>query len=80
MDEYEFPTSERRKPTILLEEEQLSRLITRVANEAADAAFQRALSHTYAQIGRGVVNKALYLVGAVMVAAYSYFAGLKKGS
>jgi tetrahydromethanopterin S-methyltransferase subunit G len=43
--------------------------IERIAERAADKAVEKVMSHVYAGIGKSVVQKALILIGAFLVAA-----------
>lgn len=66
--EYQGP--ERRAATLPLTEEQLDA----IAERAAD----RALEKVYAQIGKSVVTKLLWLVGASALALAAYLKGIGK--
>lgn len=66
--EYQGP--ERRTATVSLTEEQL--------NEIAERAANRALEKVYANIGKSVVHKILWVLGAAALAILAYFKGLGK--
>ena len=63
---YEGP--ERRSP---LTDEQIELI--------AERAAEKALEKVYASVGKSIVNKILWLVGATALAAFAYFKGLKGG-
>jgi hypothetical protein len=44
----------------------------------AERAAERALEKVYSSIGKSVVNKVLWLVGAAALAAVAYFKGIGK--
>ena len=44
----------------------------------AERAAERALEKVYASVGKSVVHKILWLVGAAALAAFAYFKGLGK--
>ena len=44
----------------------------------AERAAERALEKVYASVGKSVVNKVLWLIGAAALAAVAYFKGLGK--
>lgn len=54
------------RPFALTEEQ-----INQIANKAAE----RALENVYAQVGKSVVTKFLWIVGLVAVGAFLYFSG-----
>lgn len=57
-------------------EERRALPITEAQAEAiAQRAAELALQHVYASIGKSVVQKFLYLLGAAAVAVYAYFQG-----
>lgn len=47
-------------------------LIEKIAEKAAAKAIEQMTSTIYKEIGRGVVNKALYLLGAGAVALWAF--------
>lgn len=57
------------KPVVLTEEQ---------LNDIAERAANRALEKVYADIGKSVVSKILWLVGSVALAAFAYFKGVGK--
>ena len=63
---YEGP--ERRAATGLTEEQ-----IELIAERAAE----KALEKVYAQVGKSVISKVLWLAGSAAIATYAYFKGLK---
>jgi hypothetical protein len=48
--------------------------IEAIAERAAEVALER----VYTQIGKSVVNKFLWVIGALALAAFAYFKGLGK--
>lgn len=58
------------KPETPLTHEQ----IEEIAQRAAEVALER----VYTQIGKSVVNKFLWVIGALALAAFAYFKGLGK--
>lgn len=50
-----------------------------VAEMAAERVFEKATYHFYAQIGKGVVDKFLVVVGMGIVALYMYFSSKPNG-
>jgi hypothetical protein len=49
--------------------------IEKIAEKAAEKAVAKMTSMVYAEVGRGVINKLLWLVGVVAVAAYAFMQG-----
>ena len=58
------PQVERRKSPILSEEQ-----IEEIAERAAEKAVEKMTNQIYLEVGKGVVKKALYLLGAIVVGA-----------
>ena len=58
------PQVERRKSPILSEEQ-----IEEIAERAAEKAVEKMTNQIYLEVGKGVVKKALYLLGALVVGA-----------
>lgn len=58
------PQVERRKSSILSEEQ-----IEEIAERAAEKAVEKMTNQIYLEVGKGVVKKALYLLGALVVGA-----------
>lgn len=56
---------ERRSP-ITISEEQLDE----IAERAAEKAISKLTDHVYLQVGRSVVNKLLWIIGAVFAGGY----------
>lgn len=44
-------------------------------NHLAEKAAERALENIYAQVGKGVLRKFMFLIGIVVISAAAYFAG-----
>lgn len=65
MTEVELANRERRRP-ITLSEEQLDE----IAERAAEKAISKLTDHVYLQVGRSVVNKLLWIIGAVFAGGY----------
>jgi tetrahydromethanopterin S-methyltransferase subunit G len=64
------PVVERRgPPPVTLTEDQLDE----IANRAADRAVEKITTHVYQQVGKSVLNKLLWIIGALSTAAYLYF-------
>ena len=63
---YEGPE---RRAIAWLTEEQLEAI--------AERAAEKALEKVYAQVGKSVISKVLWVVGSGAIAAYAYFKGLK---
>lgn len=61
-----YEGEERRRVPELSEDQ-----IERIAERAAEVALER----VYTSIGKSVVNKVLWLVGAAALAVYAYFQG-----
>lgn len=59
------PTVERRKQAVQLTDEQ----IEEIAEKAAEKAVEKMTNQIYLEVGKGVVKKALYLIGAFIVGA-----------
>ena len=59
---------ERRRP---LSEEQMEE----IAERAAEKAVAKITSSVYQQVGKGVINKLMWLVGAVTVGIYFWLTG-----
>lgn len=59
------PTVERRKQAVQLTDEQ----IEEIAEKAAENAVEKMTNQIYLEVGKGVVKKALYLIGAFIVGA-----------
>ena len=55
---------ERRKTPVLSEEQ-----IEEIAERAAEKAVEKMTNQIYLEVGKGVVKKALYLIGAFVVGA-----------
>ena len=65
-----YPELERRHPPpFTLTEEQLDDL----ANRAADRAVEKITQQVYQQVGKSVLNKLLWIAGALSTGAYIYF-------
>lgn len=58
------PAIERRKAPVLTEEQ-----IEEIAEKAAEKAIAKLTNQIYMEVGKGVVKKALYLLGAFIVGA-----------
>lgn len=58
------PQVERRKSPILSEEQ-----IEEIAERAAEKAVEKMTNQIYLEVGKGVVKKALYMLGALVVGA-----------
>ena len=56
---------ERRKQSVQLTDEQ----IEEIAEKAAEKAVEKMTNQIYLEVGKGVVKKALYLIGALVVGA-----------
>jgi hypothetical protein len=56
---------DRRKPSVQLTDEQ----IDEIAERAAKKAVEQMTNQIYMEVGKGVVKKALYLLGALIVGA-----------
>ena len=56
---------DRRKPSVQLTDEQ----IEEIAERAAKKAVEQMTNQIYMEVGKGVVKKALYLLGALIVNA-----------
>lgn len=56
---------DRRKPSVQLTDEQ----IEEIAERAAKKAVEQMTNQIYLEVGKGVVKKALYLLGAFIVGA-----------
>jgi len=56
---------DRRKPSVHLTDEQ----IDEIAERAAKKAVEQMTNQIYMEVGKGVVKKALYLLGAFIVGA-----------
>jgi hypothetical protein len=56
---------DRRKPSVQLTDEQ----IEEIAERAAKKAVEQMTNQIYMEVGKGVVKKALYLLGALIVGA-----------
>ena len=54
---------------ITLTEDQLDE----IANRAADRAVEKITQQVYQQVGKSVLNKLLWILGALATAAYIYF-------
>ena len=61
---YMTPQVERRKPVQLTDEQ-----IEEIAERAAKKAVEQMTNQIYLEVGKGVVKKALYLIGAFIVGA-----------
>ena len=59
------PPVERRKQTVQLTDEQ----IEEIAEKEAEKAVEKMTNQIYLEVGKGVVKKALYLIGAFIVGA-----------
>ena len=59
------PQVERRKSPILSEEQ-----IEEIAGRAAEKAVEKMTNQIYLEVGKGVVKKALYLLGALVVGGW----------
>ena len=59
------PPVERRKQSVQLTDEQ----IEEIAEKAAEKAVENMTNQIYLEVGKGVVKKALYLIGAFIVGA-----------
>lgn len=47
--------------------------IERIAEKAADKAVAKLTDHVYREVGKGVVQKLFYIVGAITLAAFLWF-------
>lgn len=47
--------------------------IEEIASRAADKAIDRITQQVYQQIGRSVINKLMWIIGSLTVAAYIWF-------
>lgn len=56
-------TPDRRKPSVQLTDEQ----IEEIAERAAKKAVEQMTNQIYLEVGKGVVKKALYLLGAFVI-------------
>lgn len=56
---------DRRKPSVQLTDEQ----IEEIAERAAKKAVEQMTNQIYLEVGKGVVKKALYLLGAFVIGA-----------
>ena len=65
MTNVELADRERRRP-ITLSEGQLDE----IAERAAERAISKLTDHVYLQVGRSVVNKLLWVIGAVFAGGY----------
>ena len=59
---------ERRKQSIQLTDEQIEE-IAEIAEKAAEKAVEKMTNQIYLEVGKGVVKRALYLLGALVVGA-----------
>lgn len=59
------PPVERRKQAVQLTDEQ----VEEIAEKAAEKAVEKMTNQIYLEVGKGVVKKALYLIGAFIVGA-----------
>ena len=59
------PQVERRKVSVQLTDEQ----IEEIAEKAAEKAVEKMTNQIYMEIGKGVIKKALFLIGAFVVGA-----------
>lgn len=63
----------RREQCNLFDEE----LIEKIAEKAADKAIEKMTANIYQEIGKGVVTKALYAIGAAATALWVYLKTIK---
>lgn len=49
------------------------RYLDRLAERAADKAVEKVTSRVYQQVGKGVLSKFIYIVGAVVIGAWLWF-------
>ena len=59
------PQVERRKQAVQLTDEQ----IEEITEKAAEKAVEKMTNQIYLEVGKGVVKKALYIIGAFIVGA-----------
>lgn len=59
----------RMHPPFTLTEAQLDE----IANRAADRAVEKITTHVYQQVGKSILNKLMWILGALATAAYIYF-------
>ena len=59
------PQVERRKVSVQLTDEQ----IEEITEKAAEKAVEKMTNQIYLEVGKGVVKKALYIIGAFIVGA-----------
>lgn len=59
---------ERRQAVSLTHEQ-----VEEIASRAADKAIDRITQQVYQQVGRSVVNKLMWIIGSLAVAAYFWF-------
>lgn len=62
-------TEQERRQSVLLTHDQ----IEEIASRAADKAIDRITQQVYQQVGRSVVNKLMWIIGSLAVAAYFWF-------
>ena len=61
---------EERRKTITLTEDQMNSIVDRAARQAADLAVEQVIDRVYLMVGRSVVGKVMWMVGALVVGAY----------
>lgn len=67
-------SKERRRPLTLTEEE-----LERLMEQAAEKAIKKLTSGIYQEVGKGVISKLIYVLGALAVALWMYInSGLPK--
>jgi hypothetical protein len=49
--------------------------IDEIAERAAEKAVEKVIEHFYAEVGKGVVRKAMWIVGIAAVALFAWLAG-----
>lgn len=59
-------TEQERRQSIMLTHDQ----VEEIANRAADKAIEKITDQIYQQIGRGVLNKLLWIIGVVATGLY----------
>lgn len=52
--------------------------IEEIASRAADKAIERITQHVYQQVGRSVINKLIWIIGAVSTGMYLWLQGKAK--
>lgn len=63
-------TEERRRSHILTDER-----IEEIAEKAAERAVEKIAAQVFQQVGKGVISKALWMIGAMIVGGYFWLSG-----